>query len=495
MTWLTKLFRLALNFVMLKFEPLCFRLCPRAEYRFQKTTESSLSVTVSPQPPSLPDADLAHRIERLEEEPTKVHRNDTQVDRDRLLYATSFARLAEVTQVISADHGYVFHNRLTHSLKVAQLSRRIAEKLLSEQPKEVAAAGGLDIDAAECAGLAHDLGHPPFGHIAEDVLDDEIKDIDPQDGYEGNAQSFRIVTKLAVGDPIGIAGNKPIAPSLNLTRVSLNGILKYPWLINGNPQKTNKWGAYSSEKDEFDWVRASFDKQFGGKVKSLEAEVMDWADDITYAVHDVVDFFCAGKIPLDRLGEQKPLVLSSFFEEVFNREGNEKLKDRRSELEKRFKHVCYRNFAAIEGRYTGICEERSVLWQMMTALITEYVGAFRIGNLSDPNSLVTIGKEAKDEIAMLKQLTWHYVINNADLATAQHGQKLIVKAVFKTLYEASAASSECRLLPPFYEELYRKAKSTSEKIRLVADCVSSMTEAEITTIYQKICGYKVGPML
>src|SRR5258708_5500568 len=107
----------------------------------------------------------------------KDGRDAYKLDRDRILYATSFARLAEVTQVISADHGYVFHNRLTHSLKVAQVARRLAEALLRNQVREVEAAGGLDPDAAEAAGLAHDLGHPPFGHIAEDELNDIMKEI------------------------------------------------------------------------------------------------------------------------------------------------------------------------------------------------------------------------------------------------------------------------------------------------------------------------------
>src|SRR6185437_14905665 len=149
------------------------------------------------------------------------------IDRDRLLYATSFARLAEVTQVISADHGYVFHNRLTHSLKVAQVARRLSEGLLHTQRTEVDNAGGLDPDAAEAAGLAHDLGHHPFGHIAEKELHDVmtelgLKDKIPNDGFEGNAQSFRLVTRLSVSDAVAQAGKTPLLAGLNLTRRTLN---------------------------------------------------------------------------------------------------------------------------------------------------------------------------------------------------------------------------------------------------------------------------------
>ncbi|MDP3509299.1 MAG: dNTP triphosphohydrolase [Candidatus Melainabacteria bacterium] len=295
-------------------------------------------------------------------------RTPTQVDRDRLVYATSVARLAEVTQVISADHGYVFHNRLTHSLKVAQLSRRIAEHLLREQGGQVAEAGGLDPDAAEAAGLAHDLGHPPFGHIAEDELNLAIKKLDSEDGYEGNAQSFRLVAKLMVGDAID-RHSIPLPPGLNLTRSTLNGILKYPWMINENPSKQNKWGSYKTERDLFNWVRQDYDTSFGVRTKSLEAEVMDWADDITYAVHDVVDFYCAGRIPLEQLGRKNSVELKSFLDEVFERPGNESLKTNRQQLEERIQYIVDFVFSSIDSRYTGTIDQRKTLWQLMTLLI------------------------------------------------------------------------------------------------------------------------------
>ena len=129
--------------------------------------------------------------------------------------------------MVAAERGHVFHNRLTHSIKVGQLARRLAEKLLREQPEEAAALGGLDPDVAEAAGLAHDLGHPPFGHIAEETLHRLVqKKGKLMDGFEGNAQSFRIVAKLAVSDALPKTGAKTIE-GLNLTRATLNGILNH----------------------------------------------------------------------------------------------------------------------------------------------------------------------------------------------------------------------------------------------------------------------------
>lgn len=124
-----------------------------------------------PQPSS-----RAGLIGRFYAEVTPDKRSPVQRDRDRILYSTALARLAEITQVTSPERGHIFHNRLTHSLKVSQIARRIAERLNSEFKRQVEDLGGADPDAAEAAGLAHDLGHPPFGHVAEKELDQLTKD-------------------------------------------------------------------------------------------------------------------------------------------------------------------------------------------------------------------------------------------------------------------------------------------------------------------------------
>ena len=113
---------------------------------------------------------------------------EAQRDRDRILYSTAFRRLAEVTQVVSPSGGHVFHNRLTHSLKVAQVGRAAATWLVRQFPDDVRAVGGVDPYVVEAASLAHDLGHPPFGHLAERALDGLLRARGVDDGFEGNAQ-------------------------------------------------------------------------------------------------------------------------------------------------------------------------------------------------------------------------------------------------------------------------------------------------------------------
>jgi dGTPase len=118
-------------------------------------------------------------------------RSEAQRDRDRILYAAAFRRLADVTQVVSASEGPVFHNRLTHSLEVAQFGRRLAEKLVKDNYLAAEAVGGIDPDVVEAACLAHDIGHPPFGHVAEQELEELVTKAGVRSGFEGNAQSFR----------------------------------------------------------------------------------------------------------------------------------------------------------------------------------------------------------------------------------------------------------------------------------------------------------------
>jgi dGTPase len=240
--------------------------------------------------------------ERFIAEDAADKRSHAQRDRDRVLYAAAFARLAEITQVVSPERGYVFHNRLTHSLKVAQIARRIAESLNREHPKEVEELGGLDSDATEAAGLAHDLGHPPFGHIAEEELNRLVRKAGVRDGYEGNAQAFRIAVRLANSDACD-RKDVPI-PGLNLTRRTLDGILKYPWGHEDRPPGyKNKWGYYETEADVFGWVRKGRQR----RQRSIIAEIMDWADDITFAIHDLLDFYRSGRIPIDRCkGDRSP---------------------------------------------------------------------------------------------------------------------------------------------------------------------------------------------
>jgi dGTPase len=227
-------------------------------------------------------------------------RTPTERDRGRLRYTNSLYRLAGVTQVISPPLALdFFHNRLSHSLKVADLAgamaaEKVRQALDSETLRDtIIELGGLDVAACEAAGLAHDLGHPPFGHVAEGTIDAWLRDgaVGEQrcaNGFEGNAQSFRSVTRLS------LRGDQTVG--LELTAVTLSAILKYPWLREiGSLKREGKFGAYHADGGIRDLSRAWFENTLSRDdlTQTLEASVMDLADDITYAIHDLQDFLSA----------------------------------------------------------------------------------------------------------------------------------------------------------------------------------------------------------
>jgi dGTPase len=235
-----------------------------------------------------------------------------RVDRDRVASSPFFARLAGVTQVVSPNgSGLLLHNRLTHSLKVAQVARAIAERLTADpdSARLLDKLGGCDHDVVEAAALAHDLGHPPFGHLGEEVLDRIARHrFGLPDGFEGNAQSFRIVTTT---DTRGLRGI-----GLDLTAAVRAALLKYPWTRLSypvpHPRKMSvpprgatepseergsgsaKFSAYVTELVDLEQARVVFAGRIEPWQQTVEASVMDTADDIAYAIHDLEDFHRVG---------------------------------------------------------------------------------------------------------------------------------------------------------------------------------------------------------
>ncbi|MER7011310.1 dGTP triphosphohydrolase [Saccharopolyspora sp. NPDC000359] len=235
-----------------------------------------------------------------------------RADRDRVSSSAFFARLGGVTQVVSpSGSGLLLHNRLTHSLKVAQVARAIAERLVAD-PGDLAKLdrlGGCDLDVVEAAGLGHDLGHPPFGHLGEGVLDRLARQrFALPDGFEGNAQSYRVVTRIDVRGA-GCEG-------LDLTAAVRAALLKYPWTRLAQPQPhprhlpvpprgasepedapgtgSAKFSCYSTELDDMVDARAPFAGRLADWQQTVEASIMDTADDIAYAIHDLEDFHRVG---------------------------------------------------------------------------------------------------------------------------------------------------------------------------------------------------------
>lgn len=421
-----------------------------------------------------------YRFDTSKETISPIGANPGQIDRDLILNSHALRRLAGITQVAAAVEGHLVHNRLTHVLKVAQIARRIAEKLIRDDPEKALQHGGIDPDVVEAAALAHDLGHPPFGHLGEVVLNKRTQDNSCSDGFEGNAQSFRIVTKLAIGTT-SLQG-------LGLSRATLNALLKYPWLSKETKsRKTHKFGAYHSEEDIFKKVREPFK---GDTRRSVEAEIMDWADDIAYSVHDMEDFYRCGKIPLDRLRGRSRYhdERKFFFKSVEDRwilEGIGKDLDAHKQA---FDELTT-EFPATP--FFGSEFQRWILRNMVTMLTSVFINGISLS--SHPNDVsephIIIDHECQKRVAMLKELTWTYVINDESLRVQKWGQRKMMESLCEILLEGVDSDGGWGIFPHGYSSRLEQAQETTEaKRRFVADFVCDLTEHQVTNLYHRLTG-------
>lgn len=260
-------------------------------------------------------------------------RTNFDSDYDKLQYAEALRRLEYVTQVVPAGTGHHYHSRAVHTHKVAQVARAVANRLLhsarndrggwtaAEKHDLIERFGGLDPVVAAAGALVHDFGHPPFGHAGERGLDRMAKRVwgitdesGSQLSFEGNAQSFRIIQELEQHqhDNEGLA----------LTHATINASLKYPWSMATG---LKKYGAYESEREKMMVARAYVRQQLGAR-RTMEAQIVDLSDDVSYAVHDVEDFYRVGLIPLHeflipgsrREDELVAAILSSWNEQILD---------------------------------------------------------------------------------------------------------------------------------------------------------------------------------
>ncbi|MES2196356.1 MAG: dNTP triphosphohydrolase [Pseudomonadota bacterium] len=422
----------------------------------------------------------ADRVQRRHSVVQEDQRNRFERDRDRILYSSAFRRLSGVTQIVRAGESDVFHTRQQHTIKVAQVGRRLAENCVKQSP-ELATELGVHPEVVEAACLAHDLGHPPFGHVGEHVLHELVEKYD-DDGFEGNAQSFRILTKLAV--------RFDECPGLDLTRATLAACLKYPWLRDpGNASRAKKWGAYKTEAGDFGFAREFFPHT----AKTAEADLMDWADDIAYSVHDLEDFHRCGVLPWHRIlnGDQSELIVSravaNWYDAPLNADGRlrEALRNLHSFLAGSFAEL-------INEPYEGLRHQRQQLRTMTSKLIGRYIRAARLQTPDDSGKSVAIDGEEADEVLILKQITRDYVINNPSLAAQQKGQERVLRTLFDYLFEDSKNGIP-KYLPMRLRYLW--LDGAANQARFVADCIASLTEAEALGLHGRLHGYASGSVL
>lgn len=418
------------------------------------------------------------------------NRQSFQIDRDRILYSSAFRRLAQITQVLTAQEGHVFHNRLTHSLKVAQVARRLAERLVAEQPKVAEAIGGVDPDVVEAAALAHDLGHPPFGHIAEEELDACARQAGLTDGFEGNAQSFRILTRLAI-HRIDYYG-------LNLTRATLNAVLKYPWLRSPDAasKRHRKYCIYDLDQQAFSFVRNPSDDR-----QSIEASIMDFADDITYSVHDLEDFYLAGLIPLELLATDWD-ELDRFITEWLRVSPHNRVARVVQANPHRFQNFLNATYN-LKGQYPpGSFEQKAQIKRISSQLIQNYVQSVQLTTEYGDRGHLKYNRNREEELKFLQRIVWSYVISNPRLATQRYGQKRIIKTLFEIYLQAISDRDlsfiPARFVREFLEieaNLGKSSELNREQTRMAVDIVAGLSEAEAVIQYRRLTGISQGLFL
>jgi dGTPase len=437
------------------------------------------------------------------------HRSEFAHDRDRILYASAFRRLAGKAQVVSVEERGLYHTRLTHSLKVAQLGRRLAERLqiryLNRQrrrpPRSVALPADPDLIEAAC--LAHDVGHAPFGHVGETVLLEEFDKLQrarmPRrvseaklrgiGGFEGNAQTFRILAYLSARRPL-----KPRC-GLNLTRATLDATIKYPRMRVDGGKLFTKWGAIQLDEDRFRWVRADI----GADAKPcFEAQVMDWCDDVTFAVHDIVDFYRGGQIPLERLFTLRPPVKPGAARrltedaDAFLRAAATKRGWDRNEIEDVWRLVA--PLVEVYEPWQATLDIKAQTQTITSQLITYFAAGVDYDGGAPCRYDATFLIDADPALAqrkrlacdVLKELLWYYVIERPAMASQQHGQARIVRELLGIVYGSAAELLPADRLDDFADH--------GDALRAATDYVASLTEQDAQVLYHRLTGVQLGSL-
>ncbi|MFQ3207592.1 MAG: dGTPase [Glaciecola sp.] len=430
---------------------------------------------------------MPHSIEWTERRLTRLekrdgdHRNAYQRDKARIMHSAAFRRLQAKTQVLGIGISDFYRTRLTHSLEAAQIGTGIAAQLAQKQP-ELSVKLGIDEHLIESLCLAHDIGHPPFGHGGEIALHYMMHE---HGGFEGNGQTFRILTKLETYSP---------SDGMNLARRSLLGLIKYPNYIDiltNHSMKTDKprshrlvkskqWhppkGLYSCDKKAFDWVIAPLSEQdqkrFGEfligdnqhsktRYKSIDCSIMELADDIAYAIHDLEDAIVMSMV-----------TRNSFETEIVAPLKTLEIPWLSSEIDILTDHL-----------FSDAAYERK---NAIGALVNCFITAISIqkqdlfeSDLIDFNAC--FAKNYQIALGLFKSFVFNYVIRKPELQLLEYkGQQIVM-----SLFEAFSSEPE-RLLPTNTAKRWVEADSDNSKHRVLADYISGMTDEYATRLYNHL---------
>ena len=370
-------------------------------------------------------------------------RTPYQRDRARVLHSAGFRRLATKTQVHTAGSDDFPRTRLTHSLEVAQIAREMGARL------------GCDPDVVDVAGLAHDIGHPPFGHNGEAALNAVAE---PCGGFEGNAQTLRVLTRLEA---------KVEGAGLNLTRASLDATCKYPWpRRDGQP----KFGVYADDLPVFAWLRNSAPQ---GR-RCLEAQVMDWADDVAYSVHDVEDGIHGGYLSLrtllDDLAERQALCA-----DVAAVYSDEPPDDLLGALDALLAEEVVADVAGYDGSYAAQTALKRLTSALTGRFVSAAVGATHARHGDEPmrryDADLVVPRPVRIQCALLKGMALRYVMRARAAEDWYERQRALLTELVDALRRRAPDH-----LDPLFAPLWKAAPDEAKRLRVVIDQVASLTD-------------------
>ncbi|PZF81043.1 deoxyguanosinetriphosphate triphosphohydrolase [Jiangella anatolica] len=402
--------------------------------------------------------DDADRERWAAEPPKRAARTAFERDRARVVHSASLRRLAAKTQVVAPGSDDFVRNRLTHSLEVAQVGRELGKEL------------GCDPDVVDAACLAHDIGHPPFGHNGEQVLDEIAAGIG---GFEGNAQTLRLLTRLEAkaAHPDGRSAG------LNLTRASLDASTKYPW--RRGERDGGKFGVYDDDAEVFGWLRDGAPDER----RCLEAQVMDFSDDVAYCVHDVEDAIVGGWLqPGSRLGDADERERVA----VLTRDWYlpDAAADEVTEALDRLRALPYW-VAAYDGRLRSL----AALKDMTSQLIGRFCdaaerathAAYGGGQLTRYAADLVVPRPTRVEVAVLKGLAAVYVMTASDRAPIYARQRELIEELVSALRLRAPGSLE-----PAFQESWAGAADDAARLRVIVDQVASLTDDSAVALHAQL---------
>jgi dGTPase len=392
----------------------------------------------------------------VQEPPKSPGRSAFARDRARVLHSAALRRLAAKTQVVLPYESDFPRTRLTHSMEVGQVGRELGQAL------------GCDPDLVEAACLAHDLGHPPFGHNGEIALAELAE---PCGGFEGNAQSLRILTRL---EAKAFAGDGR-SVGLNLTRAGLDAATKYPWPRQAGRQK---YGVYADDLEVFEWLREGAP----GEERCVEAQVMDWSDDVAYSVHDLEDALHAGHLVVAALrsGPERAHLIALCLDRYATG-------DEPAAVEAALDRLLAEPWWP--STYDGTQRAVAGLKDLTSQLIGRFCSAaeqatrqtYGPAPLARYAADLVVPDETRLECAVLKAVTAVYVMERAGAPETYSRQRELVKELTSAVLLGAPGT-----LDPVHAPAFVDAPDDGDRLRVVVDQVASLTDPSAIAWHRKL---------